>query len=277
MLTRRAEALRRLGGPVCPVCEVVGAENIEVRFLTNDGSEWLASRGKRALERESLAPMCQQCFLVMENTGDGENHFYGGNGADTVNGGNNEDTLNGGAGNDTLYGGSGTDTLHGNDGNDSIYGGASSDTLYGDSGNDTLDGGDSSDTIYGGEGNDTITGGTGNDTIYGGAGSDTMTGGTGNDTFVYNKADLTENAVDTITDFGTKNDKLDIANLLDGYNNKLSDFARLVDSTVNGQSVLHVQVDTDGTKSGAAWKDIALLNGVSSSGVKLADIIVASH
>jgi hypothetical protein len=68
MLTRRAEALRRLGGPVCPVCETVGAENIEVRFLTNDGSEWLASRGKRAIERESLAPMCQQCFLLMENT-----------------------------------------------------------------------------------------------------------------------------------------------------------------------------------------------------------------
>jgi|JI10StandDraft_1071094.scaffolds.fasta_scaffold28920_6 hypothetical protein len=65
--SRRSEALRRLGGPVCPVCETVGAANIEVRFMSSDGSQWLAQRGKRHLERESLAPMCQHCFLTMEN------------------------------------------------------------------------------------------------------------------------------------------------------------------------------------------------------------------
>lgn len=67
MLTRRAEALRRLGGPVCPVCDTVGAEVIEFRYVTSDGYRWLDERNKAHVEREQLAPMCQKCFLTMEN------------------------------------------------------------------------------------------------------------------------------------------------------------------------------------------------------------------
>lgn len=35
--------------------------------MTTDGSMWLAERGKQAFEREGLAPMCRNCFLVMSN------------------------------------------------------------------------------------------------------------------------------------------------------------------------------------------------------------------
>jgi hypothetical protein len=66
MLTRRSEALRRLGGPVCPICDAVGAE-VEVRFLTTDGSTWLKERGKGIVEKQSLAPMCAPCFSRMQN------------------------------------------------------------------------------------------------------------------------------------------------------------------------------------------------------------------
>jgi hypothetical protein len=65
MLTSRGEALRRLGGPVCPVCDTVGAEGVEVRFLSGNGSQWLKARGKGNVEREYLAPMCSGCFRKM--------------------------------------------------------------------------------------------------------------------------------------------------------------------------------------------------------------------
>ena len=49
------------------MCDTVGAEGIEVRYLNTDGSRWLRGKGRRAVERESLAPMCQRCFVEMEN------------------------------------------------------------------------------------------------------------------------------------------------------------------------------------------------------------------
>jgi len=67
MSTRSGEALRRLGGPVCPVCDTVGAPDVEVRYLGSDGSTWLKEQGRGVVERQSLAPMCKACFLTMEN------------------------------------------------------------------------------------------------------------------------------------------------------------------------------------------------------------------
>lgn len=68
MLTRRAEALRRLGGPVCPVCDTVGAKGIDVRLLSGNGAEWLRARGKGDVEHLVFASMCEACFLTMENS-----------------------------------------------------------------------------------------------------------------------------------------------------------------------------------------------------------------
>ncbi|WP_310221192.1 Ig-like domain-containing protein [Neorhizobium sp. 2083] len=77
--------------------------------------------------------------------------------------------------------------------------------------------------IYGFGGNDSITGGSANDWIAGGRGSDTMTGGAGKDTFAFAAGDATAtvstflgvitgvSGYDTITDFNSASDKIDLA------------------------------------------------------------------
>jgi len=69
------------------------------------------------------------------------------------------------------------------------------------------------DTITGTAQGDTIDGQAGNDTIIGGVGADTLTGGAGVDTFVYTAVGDSRgvSGVDTITDFVTGTDKLQIA------------------------------------------------------------------
>jgi len=114
-----------------------------------------------------------------------------------------DDSIDGGDGTDILEGGDGNDTLLGNLGNDQLFGGAMVDILDGGAGNDWLDGGDS---------NDTLRGQAGVDTLVGGKGKDVMTGGTEADTFVFNYGDTSINAGsnDTITDFVSGVDKIDI-------------------------------------------------------------------
>jgi len=68
--------------------------------------------------------------------------------------------------------------------------------------------GSGSDVITGTAGVDSINGGSGNDTFTGLAGNDTMTGGAGNDIFTFSAT--TTNGKDTITDFTSASDKLDM-------------------------------------------------------------------
>ena len=104
-----------------------------------------------------------------------------------------------------IYGGAGDDTLNGTGVNDIIYGG---------SGNDTIKGNNGDDTIYGGSGSDTINGSNGNDTIIGGFGADNLTGGNGDDRFVYlSVADSHAGQFDTINDFASGSDKIDLTAL----------------------------------------------------------------
>jgi len=85
----------------------------------------------------------------------------------------------------------------------------------------SLTGGSSADAITGGTGNDTLIGGAGNDTLTGGVGQDSLTGGAGADTFVF-AANATGSVVsrsattDTITDFLSGTDKLNITNITTG-------------------------------------------------------------
>jgi Ca2+-binding RTX toxin-like protein len=144
-------------------------------------------------------------------------------------------TLTGGYGADSLYGAAGTDVITGSVGNDSLSGFGQSDTIDGGSGADIILGGDETaltgggDSLSGGSGIDTISGQGGNDTILGGDGADIITGGTGADILtggsgadVFKIATFAESAgsnVDTITDFTTGSDTINIAIAAGQHNN----------------------------------------------------------
>ena len=84
-------------------------------------------------------------------------------------------------------------------------------TLTGNSGANTLTGTGYADRISGGAGNDTLNGGAGNDTLIGRAGNDTLTGGNGADRFVFNFALSATSNKDTITDFTSGTDKIQLS------------------------------------------------------------------
>jgi VCBS repeat-containing protein len=75
----------------------------------------------------------------------------------------------------------------------------------------TINGSAGADTLTGGSGADTINGAGGADSIRGGGGGDTLAGGAGADTFLVGAGDSTILHWDTITDFATGEDKLDIS------------------------------------------------------------------
>ncbi|MDR6531551.1 Ca2+-binding RTX toxin-like protein [Caulobacter rhizosphaerae] len=75
----------------------------------------------------------------------------------------------------------------------------------------TITGSSGGDTLTGGSGADIISGADGADSIRGGGGGDTLAGGAGVDTFLYGAGDSSVLQWDTITDFATGQDKLDIS------------------------------------------------------------------
>ncbi|GAB2640324.1 T1SS-143 repeat domain-containing protein [Vibrio panuliri] len=99
-------------------------------------------------------------------------------------------------------------------------------------GDDRIEGGDGKDVLVGGDGNDTIIGGAGNDVIEGGLGSDILTGGTGEDVFVWHE--ISDGAVDTITDFTRQEDKIDLRDVLPELKSSSVDINELLD---------HIQVE----------------------------------
>lgn len=121
-------------------------------------------------------------------------------------------TLTGGSAtkNLTVTGGAGADGLTTGAGNDSISAGSGADTISSGTGNDVVLGGAGADSIDAGAGNDSVDGGDGADTIIGGAGSDTLTGGAGADRFIFVDAQSTSVSTDTITDFVTGTDTLEL-------------------------------------------------------------------
>ena len=143
--------------------------------------------------------------------------------------------------------------LNGNSGHDLLIGGAGSDSLYGGYGHDILVGGDviivdrpdgSVDYFYAGidTHNDTLFGGSGNDLLIGSGGQDLMVGGSGADTYMFIEVD---GAADVIYGFNTRQgDKIDLSNLLDGYDplsDAIADFVQV--TTFRGQTTISVDVD----------------------------------
>jgi VCBS repeat-containing protein len=167
---------------------------------------------------------------------DSETHQYeqwkvGTSGDDKMSGSTSKDNIDGGVGDDRINGNAGDDHLVGGSGSDWLEGGAGNDILDGGADNDLLDGGEGADTLYGASGNDIIIGGLGADILVGGAGDDIliggsynhssdkiiadnsqdmMTGGAGKDLFV-----LDHSSVDTIMDFNSNEDAIDMSDILD--------------------------------------------------------------
>ena len=172
-------------------------------------------------------------------------------GTDIVAGGAGDDTIDGSAGDDYLFGDSGADTIDGGDGDDIVFGGSGDDTLTGGAGADVIRGGSGADTIEGGAGDDiirgdsgadTIDGGAGADIIFGGSGDDTLTGGDGADTFVFAPGD----GSDTITDFDTGNDTINLSMFGDGVSfNDLT-----VTATTDGTGSIITVPGEDGQSNG---------------------------
>lgn len=142
--------------------------------------------------------------------------------------------------------------LYGTSANDILDGRGDADTLYGYNGNDTLYGGDGADTLYGGGGDDII---------YGGAGADSITGDSGADTVAFEIASAFS-AVDTIYGFSTANaDKLDIGDLLIGYDPLTSLVTDFVEITTSGSNSI-LKVDRDGTGGSYSLAQVATIYGV---------------
>jgi len=153
----------------------------------------------------------------------------------------------------------------GTEGNDSLNslssGSSLNETFYGYGGSDGISAGEGNDTLYGGAGTDTLYGEGGNDVLYGGAGADSLNGGTGADAFVFEAASA-YGASDTIYGFSTASgDKIDIADLLDGYDPLTQPITDWVEITTSGSNSI-LKVDRDGAGSTYSLTQIATINGV---------------
>lgn len=104
------------------------------------------------------------------------------------------------------------------------------------------------DVIVGDDIGNKLYGDKGDDLIYGGAGTDTLYGEEGADTFVFGAED-TFGFVDTIKDFSVaEGDKIDISDLLEGYDPLSDAISDFVQFTGVGSTGKHsgIFVDTDG-------------------------------
>lgn len=113
------------------------------------------------------------------------------------------------------------------------------------------------DTIIGTKLADVIDGQAGADKITGGAGSDTLTGGAGADTFIYTSvsdSDGNTTSTDTITDFTTGSDKLDI-NLGTNSTTGIVNFGSFASVASSGDGDNSLQGTTGTTVVGDAFYD----------------------
>lgn len=154
-------------------------------------------------------------------------------------------------------------------------------------------------TLRGSIGADTLVGNDGADTIEGRAGADTLTGGNRQDTFVFTSGDtgITEATADTITDFVSGNDILDLSSITDGNigsyveaNGAGNNFTKFttnatasftgsavdiyVEYNVNGSGNTYVIVDEDSNGSVSSGDTLIILSGLSgASAIDSSDFI----
>jgi serralysin len=191
----------------------------------------------------------------------GNDNLAGNEGNDTLLGGDGNDTLGGGKDNDSLVGGEGNDSLAGLVGNDILSGDLGFDTLDGGEGNDSLLGGPQKDELRGGNGNDTLGGGSGFDSLYGGEGNDvlrgalgtdTLTGGNGADRFIFATALDGILNIDTITDFASGVDVIELSAAIFGaYSGQVGNTVGLSANLTYDIGTGVLQYDADGVGGGA--------------------------
>lgn len=179
-------------------------------------------------------------------------------GADNMNGGSGNNTMFGSDGNNYIETGTGRDLIYGYDGNDFLNGDRGDDIIFGGNGDDTIWGWSNDDILHGGAGQDFIYGHGGNDTIYFGEGADYLYGMNGYDTFIAYETVTQNNDMAYIFDFGT-GDKLNISDLLSGYNSTTDDITDFVNIAQGSNTT--IQVDRDGTGSAFGWDNIVRLQG----------------
>ena len=144
---------------------------------------------------------------------------------------------------DVIEAGYGFDTIYGGLGNDRIQGGFNGDRVYGEDGNDDL---------RGGNGLDLIVGGAGNDTIRGAKGTDTLTGGEGSDVFIF-ATDLDGKInIDTITDFVSGTDRIELSAAIFGNVGAVGTNVGLNQYIKYNATTGVLSYDADGLGAGAA-------------------------
>jgi Ca2+-binding RTX toxin-like protein len=112
------------------------------------------------------------------------------------------------------------------------------------------------DIIRGMGGTDILYGNRGDDTLYAGDGTDTLYGGAGIDTFAF----VSNTNSDTIADFNlSQSDKIDISDLLQGYDPLTHAITDFVEITTSGSNSI-LKVDVDGGANN--FVQIATISGV---------------
>jgi VCBS repeat-containing protein len=147
--------------------------------------------------------------------------------------------------------------------------------LTGSGFDDTLTGSNGANRLSGLAGNDSLDGGIGADTLIGGSGNDTLTGGADGDAFVFN---LTNEGLDTITDFVSGSDYLQISAA--GFGGGLSAGAPATLLTVADLGLAASPgtatfiYDSAGTASGTVYFDVD--GGDTSNAVAIAKLAAGS-
>jgi len=206
---------------------------------------------------------------------------------ESVRGSIHNDVLTGSGANEFFDGRAGDDDIDGGGGFDGVgYTGAtgqvfvdlSAGTATGADGSDTLTGIENvigsfyDDSLTGDDGNNRLQGAASNLWTYANTGtddSDTLTGGAGNDTFVFNSALDASFNMDTITDFVSGQDKIELddaifAGLLVGAGNAANFLVGAAALDANDYLIYDagaLYYDADGSGAGAAVQ-FALLSGV---------------
>ena len=141
-----------------------------------------------------------------------------------------------------------------------IAGNISDNVLSGVAGADSLRGGGGADLMLGGDGDDVLVAADFDDTLA--VGDDTLVGGAGADRFVFEEGPIT--GLDRIRDFNALlGDVIDVTGVLVGFTAGVSDVKQFLKTTTTVGGSTTIQVDLDGTANGVLFKDLVVLEGVS--------------